>query len=91
MPPKEQPSKKAVKAKKEKMIDESTFGLKNKNKSAKVQQFVKRVEKSVKNQSCGPDSVSTRVAGVAGTVALRVWGFRLMPCLCASVPLCQCR
>mmetsp|Transcript_17194 Transcript_17194/g.37563 ORF Transcript_17194/g.37563 Transcript_17194/m.37563 type:complete len:380 (+) Transcript_17194:243-1382(+) len=57
MPPKEQtPSKKAVKAKKEKMIDESTFGLKNKNKSAKVQQFVNRVQKSVKNQSGGADS-----------------------------------
>jgi hypothetical protein len=41
-------SKKAKKEKEKKVIEESTFGLKNKNKSKKVQQFISRVEKSVK-------------------------------------------
>lgn len=45
------PSKKAVKEKQKKAIDDSTFGLKNKNKSKKVQQFINRVEKSVKNSN----------------------------------------
>jgi hypothetical protein len=49
MPPKEQkPSKKAVREKQKVAIEDSTFGLKNKNKSKKVQQFITRVEKSVK-------------------------------------------
>lgn len=54
----QKPSKKAVREKKEKTIDEATFGLKNKNKSKKVQQFINRVEKSVKNQNGGADAVS---------------------------------
>lgn len=54
----QKPSKKAVREKKEKSIDEATFGLKNKNKSKKVQQFITRVEKSVKNQNGGADAVS---------------------------------
>jgi hypothetical protein len=51
------PSKKAVREKKEKTIEDATFGLKNKNKSKKVQQFINRVEKSVKNSS-GVDPVN---------------------------------
>lgn len=54
----QKPSKKAVREKKEKTIDDATFGLKNKNKSKKVQQFITRVEKSVKNQNGGADAVS---------------------------------
>lgn len=46
---KDKPSKKAQQQKKEKLIEDATFGLKNKNKSKKVQQFITRVEKSVKN------------------------------------------
>ncbi|EGG23410.1 CCCH-type zinc finger-containing protein [Cavenderia fasciculata] len=42
MPPKE--SKKAVEKDKQKKVEDKTFGLKNKNKSKKVQQFVKTVE-----------------------------------------------
>jgi hypothetical protein len=45
----QKPSKKAVKEKKEKVIEDATFGLKNKNKSKKVQLFIERVEKSVKH------------------------------------------
>ncbi len=54
----QKPSKKAVKEKKEKIIDDNTFGLKNKNKSKKVQQFISRVEKNVKNSNGGVDAVS---------------------------------
>lgn len=53
----QKPSKKAVREKKERAIEDATFGLKNKNKSKKVQQFINRVEKSVKNQNGGVDAV----------------------------------
>jgi hypothetical protein len=46
MPPK---TKKAVAAAKKKIVEDRTFGLKNKNKSKKVAQFVKTVEHNVKN------------------------------------------
>lgn len=63
MPPKEQkPSKKAVIAKKERVIEDSTFGLKNKNKSKKVQDFVKRVETTVKNSNGGADAAKAKDA-----------------------------
>lgn len=42
-------SKKAVQAKQAKVIEDSTFGLKNKNKSKKVQEYITRVEKTVKH------------------------------------------
>lgn len=54
----QKPSKKAVKEKQKKAIEESTFGLKNKNKSKKVQQFISRVEKSVKRSGDGLEQVS---------------------------------
>ena len=41
MPPK------AANARKEKLIEDKTFGLKNKNKSKKVQQYVNQVKSSV--------------------------------------------
>ena len=40
--------------KQSKAIDDATFGLKNKNKSKKVQQLIDRVEKAVK---FNPDAV----------------------------------
>jgi hypothetical protein len=46
MAPKEQKSKKAVKEKEKRVIEDLTFGLKNKNKSSKVKQFIERAEKS---------------------------------------------
>lgn len=54
MPPKtkkaqEKESKKTAQKKKEKMLEDKTFGLKNKNKSAKVQAYVKSTEKSILN------------------------------------------
>lgn len=57
MSSKQKPSKKAVKEKQSKAIDDATFGLKNKNKSKKVQQFVSRVEKQVKNSGPSADAV----------------------------------
>lgn len=54
----QKPSKKAQKEKQKKAIEDSTFGLKNKNKSKKVQQFVARVEKSVKHSGNGLEMVS---------------------------------
>jgi len=42
-------SKKNVQKKKDKMIEDKTFGLKNKNKSKKVQQFVQSTVNSIKN------------------------------------------
>ena len=45
----DQPSKKTETKKKEKIIDDKTFGLKNKNKSKTVQNFIKSVENTVKN------------------------------------------
>ena len=45
----EQASKKALQKKKEKMLEDKTFGLKNKNKSSKVQAYVDSQKKSIMN------------------------------------------
>jgi len=42
-------SKKNLQKKKERTIDDRTFGLKNKNKSKKVQGFIQSVQKSVQH------------------------------------------
>ena len=47
MPPKGAPSKKTELKEKKKIVEDKTFGLKNKNKSAKVNKFVQQVEKTV--------------------------------------------
>lgn len=41
------PSKKTVEKAKAKVVEDKTFGLKNKNKSAKVQNYVKAVANQV--------------------------------------------
>ena len=46
MPPK---SKKATEKAQKKVVEDKTFGLKNKNRSTKVQKFVQQVESSVKS------------------------------------------
>lgn len=48
MPPKNAPSKKSDQKEKAKIIEDKTFGLKNKNKSAKVNQYIKALESQVK-------------------------------------------
>lgn len=45
----DEPGKKAVKALQNKVIEDKTFGLKNKNKSRVVQQYVKSVTDQVKH------------------------------------------
>jgi hypothetical protein len=54
MPPKakkkqEEQSKKALQKKKEKLLEDKTFGLKNKNKSSKVQQYVQSQKANIMN------------------------------------------
>jgi hypothetical protein len=51
MPPKAGPSKKTVDKAKAKIIEDKTFGLKNKNRSTKVQAYVSQIESSVKHSS----------------------------------------
>ncbi|KAM0953251.1 putative transcription factor C3H family [Dioscorea sansibarensis] len=46
MPPKQQPSK-AELAKKQKIVEDKTFGLKNKNKSKNVQKYVQNLQQAV--------------------------------------------
>ncbi|XVF23700.1 hypothetical protein REPUB_Repub13aG0062300 [Reevesia pubescens] len=47
MPPKQQPKPKADLAKKQKVVEDKTFGLKNKNKSKNVQKYVQNLQQSV--------------------------------------------
>lgn len=60
MPPKaqQQGSKKAEAKAKQKIIEDKTFGLKNKNKSAKVTKYIQQVENQVKhgNRRKDPDA-----------------------------------
>ncbi len=57
-PTDKQPKKKVTKESIKKEVDDSTFGMKNKNKSKKVQEFITRVEKSVKYNTGAADAVS---------------------------------
>lgn len=60
MPPKKD-SKKSEEKKKAKVVEDRTFGLKNKNKSKKVQQFIKTVEKTVTQSGKRPEGPSKKV------------------------------
>ncbi|CAK4491267.1 unnamed protein product [Aphanomyces euteiches] len=51
MGPKQGPSKKTVQKAKEKIVEDKTFGLKNKNKSKNVQNYIKQVTHQVKGTS----------------------------------------
>ncbi|KYQ88621.1 CCCH-type zinc finger-containing protein [Tieghemostelium lacteum] len=51
MPPKAAAGKKTVEKEKKKKIEDKTFGLKNKNKSKKVAEYVKNVENQVNNSA----------------------------------------
>lgn len=50
MPPKQQQSKSDI-AKKQKVVEDKTFGLKNKNKSKNVQKYVQNLQQSVQPKS----------------------------------------
>lgn len=62
MAPKEQKSKKAIKEKQNRAIEDATFGLKNKNKSKKVQGFVDNVNRGVKNSTLGKEQLRAKEA-----------------------------
>jgi hypothetical protein len=65
MPPKkgkDEPSKKAQREKKAQRIDDLTFGLKNKNKSAKMRLFIDRAEKQVKHSFGDHEAAAAKAA-----------------------------
>eukprot|EP01114_Cavostelium_apophysatum_P003681 TRINITY_DN1377_c1_g1_i2.p1 TRINITY_DN1377_c1_g1~~TRINITY_DN1377_c1_g1_i2.p1 ORF type:complete len:368 (+),score=152.10 TRINITY_DN1377_c1_g1_i2:166-1269(+) len=59
MPPKKAggPSKKSVDKAKTKIVEDKTFGMKNKNKSKKAQEYIKNVEKQVKGSTAEADKL----------------------------------
>lgn len=64
MPPKKQqgPSKKNEQKRKDKIVEDKTFGLKNKNKSSKVAKYVQEVEKQVKGANTRADRLQYEAA-----------------------------
>lgn len=63
------PSKKAQKEKVEKRLEEQTFGMKNKNKSSKVQQFIATATKAAKNAPLYTDGEKAKAAKKAAQQA----------------------
>jgi hypothetical protein len=64
MPPKRQkPTKKSERKEKEKVVEDRTFGLKNKNRSSKVQKFMKSVAMQVHGQGKKSTAVTPAEAG----------------------------
>ncbi|KAA3464107.1 zinc finger CCCH domain-containing protein 11-like [Gossypium australe] len=61
MPPKQQGKSKADLAKKQKVVEDKTFGLKNKNKSKNVQKYVQNLQQSVQ-----PKADPSKVAAKSG-------------------------
>jgi len=62
MPPKSGPSKKSQEKVKNKIIEDKTFGLKNKNKSTKVQKYVQNVSNNVKGSSKNEEAAARKKA-----------------------------
>lgn len=56
------PSKKTEQKIKTKIVEDKTFGLKNKNKSQKVQQFVKSVTNQVMNKGGSKGGVEKQIS-----------------------------
>jgi len=69
MPPKQEVSKKAKKEKAARTVEDATFGLKNKNKSKKVQVFIDRVEKGVKHSTGALDAEAAKEVRKANKLA----------------------
>jgi hypothetical protein len=69
MAPKQEVSKKAKKEKAARTVEDATFGLKNKNKSAKVKTFIDRVEKGVKQSTGFFDAEAAKEAKKAAKLA----------------------
>ncbi|PRP80333.1 CCCH-type zinc finger-containing protein [Planoprotostelium fungivorum] len=62
MPPKSGPSKKTVDKAKNKIVEDKTFGLKNKNKSKTVQKYVQNVTNNVKGGSANQEAANRKKA-----------------------------
>jgi hypothetical protein len=60
MPPKSGPSKKTVDKAKNKIVEDKTFGLKNKNKSKTVQKYVQNVTNNVKGGSANQEAANRK-------------------------------
>lgn len=58
----DKPSKKNQKKALENSLEERTFGMKNKNKSSKVQSFIEKATKSVKNSALYADGEKAKKA-----------------------------
>ncbi|KAK6051140.1 hypothetical protein COOONC_11355 [Cooperia oncophora] len=61
MPPKQQPSKKAEQKKKEKIIEDKTFGMKNK-KGAQNQKYVQQIQNQIRNNNTRLDLIKAAEA-----------------------------
>ncbi|VDO48254.1 unnamed protein product [Haemonchus placei] len=61
MPPKQQPSKKAEQKKKEKIIEDKTFGMKNK-KGAQNQKYVQQIQNQIRNNNARLDQIKAAEA-----------------------------
>ncbi|CAB3408994.1 unnamed protein product [Caenorhabditis bovis] len=61
MPPKQQPGKKAEQKRKEKVIEDKTFGLKNK-KGNKNQKYVQQIENQIRNNNTRLDIIKQQEA-----------------------------
>jgi len=72
MPPK-QPSK-ADLAKKQKVVEDKTFGLKNKNKSKNVQKYVQNLKQSVQPKT-DPKKNDAKVCPVCLSVIINAYIF----------------
>lgn len=71
-PKAENTSKKNLKEKASKAIEESTFGMKNKNKSNKVKQFINRVEKCVNYNTGLTDAAKAKEAKKEARIAQKL-------------------
>lgn len=74
MPPK---SKKKAEEQKKKIVEDKTFGLKNKKKSKKVQQYVETVKKQASQKVDGPSKRSGGAASSAGAARMSQMAARL--------------
>lgn len=74
MPPKKAPgpSKKNVEKKKEKLVEDKTFGLKNKNKSKNVQKYIQEVTKQVKGGNTRADRLKEQAVSLKKAKAAEV-------------------
>ena len=67
MPPKK--SKKNLEKEKQKIVEDKTFGLKNKNKSKKVQKYVDTVKKQAQQQVDGPRKRASSATGSSSSMS----------------------